>query len=99
MRSDRMKTALQAFYSAGREEGMGELADVSISGARFEKATSQPRIGTTLLIKVLRPNGAPVELEGGVVRHAPGGFAVHFKQFTIALGDLLSDLERGGRRS
>lgn len=99
MRSDRVSTALQAFYAAGREEGMGEMADVSISGARFDATTSQPRVGTTLLIKVLRPKGDPVELEGDVVRHAPGGFAVHFKQFTIALGDLLSELERKGKRA
>ena len=96
MRKDRVQTALQAFYAVGREEGMGEMVDVSISGARFEEVTTLPRVGTTLLIKVLRSKGEPVELEGDVVRHTPTGFAIHFKQFTTALGDLMTELERKG---
>jgi hypothetical protein len=96
MRSDRLKTSFDAFYSAGREEGMGRLADVSISGALLEGANSRPRVGSMLQIKVLRPKSPPIELEAEVVRHSPNGFGVQFKRFTAQLGDLIADLERKG---
>ena len=82
---NRIPIRLEAFYSAGRVEGDGVLANISYSGALIEDTTIQPEIGTFVVLHVyLRPPSAftaltPFELAGHVVRHRSNGFAIEYK--------------------
>ncbi len=84
-RDDRIFIRLEAFYSFGRVEDEGMLADISYSGARIEDTTMRPEIGTPVVLYVyLEPPSAseaatPFELAGHVVRHSPTGFAIEYK--------------------
>ena len=84
-RGDRIFIRLEAFYSFGRMEDEGMLADISYSGALIEGAAMQPEIGTNITIYVyLEPPSAfkavtPFKLAGHVVRHGPTGFAIEFE--------------------
>jgi hypothetical protein len=75
---------LEAFYSSGRVDGTGALADVSYSGALVEDASMKPAIGTRVLLYLyLEPPSAfeaaaPFELAGHVVRHSATGFAIEY---------------------
>ena len=81
----RISTDLEAFYYAGRVEGVGQLANISYSGALIEDTTVQPEIGTFAVFHVyLQPPSAfaaetPFELTGHVVRHSSAGFAIEYK--------------------
>ena len=81
-------------YSMGREEGIGRLADVSISGALLEDTTSKPLLETLVQIHVLRDDDQTVDLPARVVRHSAGGFAVKFVEFTPALAEFLEEIEK-----
>ena len=84
-RDDRIFIRLEAFYSFGRMEDEGLLADISYSGALIEGTTMQPEIGTDITIYVyLEPPSAfeavtPFKLTGHVVRHSPTGFAIEYE--------------------
>ena len=82
---NRIPIHLAAFYSSGRIEADGVLADISYSGALIEDTTIQPEIGTFVVLHVyLEPPSAfaaatPFELAGHVVRHSSNGFAFEYK--------------------
>ncbi len=82
---NRIPIRLEAFYSAGRVEGDGVLANISYSGALVEDTTIQPEIGTRVVLYVyLQPPSAfaaatPIKLAGHVVRHRSNGFAIEYK--------------------
>ena len=84
-RDDRISIRLEAFYSFGRLEDNGMLADISYSGALIEGTTMQPEIGTRIVLYVhLNPPSAfeatpPFELTGHVVRHHSTGFAIEYR--------------------
>ena len=84
-RDDRISIRLEAFYSFGRVEDNGTLADISYSGALIEGTTMQPEIGTRIVLYVhLNPPSAfeatpPFELTGHVVRHHSTGFAIEYE--------------------
>ncbi len=84
-RDDRIPIPLAVHYSFGRVEGVGELADISYSGALIEDTAMRPEIGTPIVLYVhLKPPCAfeaatPFELSGHVVRHSSAGFAVKYK--------------------
>ena len=84
-RDDRISIRLEAFYSFGRVEDHGMLADISYSGALIEGTTMQPEIGTRIVLYVhLNPPSAfeatpPFELTGHVVRHHSTGFAIEYE--------------------
>ena len=84
-RGDRIFIRLEAFYSFGRVEDEGMLADISYSGALIEGTTMQPEIGTRIVLYVhLNPPSAfgatpPFELTGHVVRHHSTGFAIEYE--------------------
>lgn len=84
-------------YSAGREEGIGRLADVSISGGLLEDTTSKPPLDSMLQIHVLRENAEPVDLPARVVRHSAKGFAIKFSGYTPVLAELLEEIEKTTR--
>ena len=81
-------------YSVGREEGIGRLADISISGALLANTTSKPLLDSLLQIHVLRDNDETFNLPARVVRHSTNGFAVKFVEFTPALAELLEEIEK-----
>ena len=83
-RDHRVPIRLEAFYSYGRVEGLGRLANISYSGALIEDITMQPEIGAQVILYVfLKPPSAfeaptPFELAGHVVRHTSDGFAIDY---------------------
>jgi hypothetical protein len=84
-RSHRISIHLEAFYSYGRMEDDGVLANISYSGALIENTTIQPEIGTPVTLYVyLKPPSAfeattPFKLSGHVVRHCAAGFAIAYE--------------------
>ncbi len=83
---NRVPISLKAYYSFGRVDGVGVLADVSYSGALVEDiSTRPPEIGTPIVLCVYlkSPRGfeevTPFKLTGHVVRHSSNGFAVEFE--------------------
>jgi hypothetical protein len=94
-REPRRAASREIAYSAGREEGIGQLGDISISGALLSATTSKPPVESMLQVHVLRENAAPVDLPARVVRHSTNGFAVKFVEFTPVLAELLEEIEKG----
>ena len=84
-RDYRISIRLDVFYSYGRMEDEGVLADISYSGALIEGTKMQPEIGTAILLNVyLKPPSAfeavtPFQLTGHVVRHSSTGFAIEYE--------------------
>ena len=98
-RKERHVLATQAGYTAGREEGIGTLENISHTGALLRNTTSKPAIGTVLQLYVLREDLPAVELEARVARHSAQGFAVQFVSFTKELGELIEALAKSGPAS
>ncbi len=84
-RDYRIVIRLEAFYSYGRVEGDGVLANISYSGARIEDTTMRPEVGTLVILYLyLKPPSAfeavtPFKLAGHVVRRSSTGFAINYK--------------------
>ncbi len=83
---NRVPISLKVYYSFGRVDGSGVLADVSYSGALIEGiSTRPPEIGApiALCVYLISPRGfeevTPFELTGHVVRHSSTGFAVEYE--------------------
>ncbi len=85
-RAERFATALNAHYSAGPEDGIGVLANISYSGALIEGSSVQPSVGTVVRIYVFTEPvdpiapATPYELVGRVVRHSSAGFAIEYEE-------------------
>ena len=83
-RDNRVPIRLAAFYSFGRVEVAGVLANISYSGALIEGTSIQPEIGTLVVLHVyLKPPSAfeaatPFKLAGRVVRLSATGFAIQY---------------------
>ena len=60
-------------------EGAGVHTDISYSGARVAPVGAIPEIGTGLRLYVFLQPISPFEIEGTVVRHSDGGFAIEHK--------------------
>lgn len=84
-RGDRVAIALNAHYSAGPEDGIGVLANISYSGALIEGSSVQPTVGSKVRIYVFTEPvdpiapASPYELVGRVVRHSSSGFAIEYE--------------------
>ncbi len=83
---NRVPTPLKAYYSFGRVDGVGVLANLSYSGALIEDiSTRPPEIGTPIVLCVylVAPRGleevTPFKLTGHVVQHNSTGFAVKYE--------------------
>jgi hypothetical protein len=78
-RAPRVEAPSPVYFTAGRQEGVGVLADLSLTGARIEDASPRLRPGaaTTLLLE-LRQDSFTVEVPGRVVRETETGFAIEF---------------------
>ncbi len=77
-RALRIQTHFETLYSTGGEDGMGILADISYSGARLEKTTQKPKVGTPLRLYVTLAPTQTFELVGRVARHLENGFAIEY---------------------
>jgi hypothetical protein len=81
---NRIAIRLETFYSYGRVDGLGVLANISHSGALIEGISMRPDIGTRVVLRVyLEPPSAfeaatPFELAGHVVRHSSDGIAIEY---------------------
>ncbi len=84
-RDNRAPISLKAYYSFGRVDGVGVLADISYSGALIEGISTRPEIGKSIVLCVyLKPPLASgkvtaFELSGVVVRLSSTGFAVKYE--------------------
>ena len=84
-RDPRVSVALNAHYSAGPEEGIGVLSNISYSGALIEDSSVRPTVGSRVRVYVfVEPRdpiapASPYELIGRVVRHSPSGFAIEYE--------------------
>ena len=82
---NRIPIRLEAFYSAGRVAGVGEIANISYSGALIKDTVMRPEIGTPIKLNLyLKPPSAftaatPFELVGHIVRHSTNGFAIEYE--------------------
>ena len=73
----RHQIEFEVVYNAGREEGIGVLADISTSGVLIEDASLQPKIGAEVQLHlILYGDDGPVRLVGRVNRHTVSGFAL-----------------------
>jgi len=85
-RGARYYTSLNAHYSAGPEEGIGVLANISYSGALIEGSSVQPNVGSKVRVYVFPESldpiapASPYELVGRVVRHSASGFAIEYEE-------------------
>lgn len=93
-RQERRPASNEVAFSVGREEGIGRLNDISISGALLEHTTSKPAPEAVIQLHVLRDDAPPVDLPAEVVRHTANGFAVRFPEFTAVLAELLEELKK-----
>jgi len=84
-RDARFPVALNAHYSAGPEEGIGVLSNISYSGALIDDSSVQPTVGARVRVYVFVESADPIapaspyELVGRVVRHSSSGFAIEYE--------------------
>ena len=82
---NRIPTLLKTYYSFGRVDGVGVLADISYSGALIEGISTRPEIGTLIALSVYLKSPLSsgkvtlFELSGVVVRLSSTGFAVKYE--------------------
>jgi hypothetical protein len=96
-RDPRFNTAFNAHYSAGPEEGIGVLANISNSGALIEGSSVLPTVGSKVRVFVFTEPAdpmapaSPVELVGRVVRHSSSGFAIEYDESDPELSRLIDE--------
>ncbi len=96
-RGNRISIHLAAHYSFGRVVEVGELANISYSGALIEGTTMRPEVGTlvTLYVSLEPPSpfeaATPFELAGHVVRHTTTGFAIEYKDLDPEVRRMVDD--------
>ena len=94
-RAERFVTALNAHYSAGPEDGIGVLSNISNSGALIEGSSLKPTLGTRVRIYVFTESedpiapASPCELVGRVVRHSSSGFAIEYDETDPEVSQLI----------
>jgi hypothetical protein len=94
-RHERFVTALNAHYSAGPEDGIGVLSNISNSGALIEGSSLKPTVGTSVRIYVFTESedpiapASPCELVGRVVRHSSSGFAIEYDESDPEVSQLI----------
>ena len=85
-RGFRVSIRLEVNGTSGRFEVVGELANISYSGALIEETSMQPEIGAAVVLYLyLTPPGdfkavSPFRLAGHVVRHSSTGFAIEYER-------------------
>jgi hypothetical protein len=96
-RDDRFPIALNAHYSAGPEDGIGVLSNISYSGALIEDSSVQPTVGARVRVYVFVESADPIapaspyELVGRVVRHSSSGFAIEYEDPDPDVRELVDD--------
>ncbi len=88
----RKRGPLTAFCRSGDQEASAQIVNISLSGALLRCASLRPIPGA--LVKIWwDPSDAhaPIELTGTVVRSGEMGFAIHFREVTQELRQLLGD--------
>ena len=79
--ASRERLPAHAFFSADGLEGRGVLRDLSVKGARIDKASRVLAPGTRIrLLLAVREDCFPMEIEAEVVRETKSGFAIEFAE-------------------
>jgi hypothetical protein len=91
-RSLRFRVSLDTLISAEPGVDAGVLADISHSGARLEKTSTQPEVGSKVTLYVFIQPFAPFELHGHVARLTETGFAVMYELFDPEIRQLVDDV-------
>jgi hypothetical protein len=88
---DRFRRPAHAFYASASQEGRGLLYDLSMKGARVERAEPRLHVGMRLFMTFsVRGDLFPVDIGATVTRQTETGFAVAFDALDFAV---LSHLE------
>ena len=97
-RVPRIQTRFEAMHASDRQSGSGVLTDLSDRGARLERTTAMPRLGTQVQIRALVPGHTePLDLAGRVTRFTGDGFAIEFEKPNLAVRKLIDDAARETR--
>ena len=89
-RATRERFPAHAFFTADGVEGRGVLVDLSVTGARIEKATNRVATGTSINLQIaVREDCFPMEIEAEVVRDTESGFAIEFSRVDSRLKNFL----------
>lgn len=91
-RSLRFRTQFDTLIAADSKEGAGTLTEISYAGARLEKTSFQPAIGSKVSLYIFIQPVAPFELHGIVARHTEGGFAITCELFDAEIRRLVDDV-------
>ncbi len=80
-------------FRTHEEQGSGTLHDISMSGARVDEASMQPKPGARLRLEFApRADCLPVEVLAHVVRECGSGFAVEFSALDPRMKRLLRSI-------
>ena len=89
----RYRNRYKVVFRTDDEQGSGTLHDISMSGARVEDASMQPKPGTRIRLEFApRADCLPVEVRAHVVRECGSGFAVEFSALDPRMKRLLRSL-------
>jgi hypothetical protein len=92
-RGPRFRTRFEALIAAGDEHaGYGVLAEISYAGARLDRTSVRPPVGTRVTLFVFVQPVAPFELRGRVARHTDSGFAITYELFDAEIRSLVDDV-------
>ena len=89
----RKQVRISVLCRSGIHERLGQLVNISLTGALLESSSVSPPPGTILRINFAPPqSGSAFELKGRVVRHTSKGFAITFLTITKELEQLVQRL-------
>jgi hypothetical protein len=88
----RFQARFDVLCSAGESEGSGQLVNISRSGARLDRSSMQPELGTKVRLYVFIQPVCPFELSGEVVRAEETTFAIRYSNLDAEIGRLVDDV-------
>ena len=91
-RDPRFASDLVTLFAAEEREGSGILSEISYCGARLEKTSLRPQVGSLVTLHVMVPPVAPFSLQSHVARQTETGFAIHTDVFDGAVRRLVDDV-------
>jgi hypothetical protein len=89
----RRRVEASVLCASGRQHGVGQLVNVSLSGALIDPAAIRPRLGAPVKIRLPAAGGETIEVVGTVARHTPSGFAIQFSATNPAIRTLVEQGE------
>lgn len=88
----RFRTRFDVLCSTGESEGAGTLVNISRSGARLDRSSMMPEVGTKVRLYIFIQPVSPFELSGEVVRADDSTFAIRYSDLDAEIGRLVDDV-------